>query len=438
MPRWECRLTSQRDDGAFTWKRVDADSPKGHLAPELVPTGAVVGSLILIEATTSMGHVEVHACHLIGPSGDVDESSTLSRNVAVEKYPPPIPDGLESGQLRWAVVRNPLEDPDSSGKIRPVVLVSSDASSWRVMGLTTKQSYSTGGRRVPIRNWTAVGLSGPGFLWGNRLTRITIDSVKGFLGWSDDHLADSIIELASGDLTPNEVEDLRTSAHLHSAPLITSRRHNSLDQPSLHLSVDSLASFFKRRRDVVIADLSDYFGSGRYTGRDFETYSAMSSRVWFDGNDIAAVMSLSVQLKPHIPSSIYALRDGCKIDFSTVHRDTPMWAMSPDRYEPGGLFADVWNLLIGVPDVGRTIASKLMASKFPHAIPIQDRDVAQLLGNPDQWWLGWYDVFQHKPFRTQLEAIRDEISLHHVSLLRIADVALWIEAQRQKSLGSPQ
>lgn len=372
MPRWECRLTSLRDDGAFTWKRLDAESPKGQLKPELVPAGAVVGSLVLIEATTSMGQIEVRSCQLIVDWTEPDHSTTAPPEVMERETPQVTPVNLEAGQVRWAVVRNPVENPDSSGKIRPVVLVSEDDSSWRVMGLTTKDTYSAGGRRVPIPNWLAVGLPGPGFLWGSKLTRITTESVKGFLGWSDDHLADSIIDLASGDLTPSEIEDLRTSARLHGVPSTTRPRYNPSTQTSLQLSVESLSGFFKRRRDVVIADLSDYFVSGRYTGRDFETYSALSDRVWFDGNDIAAVMALSIHVAPHVPSSLLALRGVAKIDLSVMRRDTPMWALSRDKYEPGGLLWAVWDHLIGIPDVGRTIASKLMASKFPHAIPIRD------------------------------------------------------------------
>jgi hypothetical protein len=381
-----------------------------------------------------MGQIEVHSCQLTGSSAEPDQSTTVLLEVVERETPQVSPVNLGAGQVRWAVVRNPLENPDSSGKIRPVVLLSADDTSWRVMGLTTKETYSTGGRRVPIQNWVTVGLPGPGFLWGNKLTRITTESVKGFLGWSDDHLADSIVALASSDLTPTEIEDLRTSARLHGVPSPARPRHNPSNQPSLQLSVDSLSGFFKRRRDVVIADLSDYFVSGRYTGRDFETYSALSDRVWFDGNDIAAVMTLSVQVTPHIPSSLVALRVVSNIDLSAMHRETPMWALSRDKYEPDGLFRSVWNRLIGIPDVGRTIASKLMASKFPHAIPIQDRDVAQLLGNPSEWWLGWHGVLQDKPFRTHLEGIREELSLHHVSLLRVADVALWMEARRRKTL----
>jgi hypothetical protein len=105
----------------------------------------------------------------------------------------------QPGELAIAHVRNPLENPDSKGKPRPVVLVRRDNSRWFVMGLTTRRTYSNGAPRTPVPNPLAVGLDGPGYLWGDRLTAISTMDVDRHVGWVDAELAATIIVQARLD-----------------------------------------------------------------------------------------------------------------------------------------------------------------------------------------------------------------------------------------------
>jgi hypothetical protein len=420
MSRWECRLTSQREDGCFTWKRVDAESPRGTLPIAMAPIGAAVGDVVVIEATHSMGRLEVIACEALGARPPEAPPQRESTPVVLPGYREPIE--LQPGQVRWADVRNPLENPDATGKIRPVVLVEGDSRTWRVMGLTTNDSYASGSPRVSIPDWYSVGLSGPGYLWGGKLTRITTESVHGFIGWSDEPLIEAIVSVAVADLSSGEIDGLRTSARLHQRQ---HPAHSTSVGRDIRLSASSLIEFLTTS-ETVKDDLIAYFRSGRYTGRDFEHFASIADPNWFDGNHVAAVMALSVAVRAHIRFDVQLV---------TLRRDDKIWDLPRHAYLPGSPLSELWKELVAIEDIASTIASKLLASRFRHAVPIWDRDVSRLLGGPREWWLGWYDAMQEHELRTTLEELRHDLDLGHVSLLRIADVALWMESQRRK--GSP-
>ena len=113
---------------------------------------------------------------------------------------------LEPGEVVLASVSNPVENPNSQGKIRPVVLIARRHSRWLVMGLTSKPTYADGTPRTPVPFPQAAGLHGPGYLWGHRPTAICVFEVRSHLGWVDPHLAAAIIEQAH--LAPEEAAGL--------------------------------------------------------------------------------------------------------------------------------------------------------------------------------------------------------------------------------------
>jgi len=121
---------------------------------------------------------------------------------------------IKIGQLRLARITNPREDPMSTGKVRPVVLVEPTTTGWLVMGLTTQPRYKTSGAmRVPVPNPLRVGLFGPGFLWGSRLTHVGTDSIHKWIGWIDAPLVRAITGLARVDHLA--VIELYLAADLH-------------------------------------------------------------------------------------------------------------------------------------------------------------------------------------------------------------------------------
>ena len=94
-----------------------------------------------------------------------------------------------AGNVVLACVYNPLENCKSRGKIRPVVLVEDDGGHWRVAGLTTSPRRQNGKPRVAIPNPFAVGLRGPGHLWGNRLQNVSKIDLDRTIGHADAALA---------------------------------------------------------------------------------------------------------------------------------------------------------------------------------------------------------------------------------------------------------
>lgn len=120
---------------------------------------------------------------------------------------------LQAGMVALASVSNPLENPNSRGKVRPVVLVERISGHWRVMGLTTRTRYNNGQPRVPVPNPGGVGLRGAGQLWGPRLTSVYALDIDRPIGWCDIALATAVADLAK---LPNHLRhELLTAAQLH-------------------------------------------------------------------------------------------------------------------------------------------------------------------------------------------------------------------------------
>lgn len=432
MSFWECVLTSRDNEGNYKWRRIDAAEPRGQLNIEMVPPGADIGTHVFIKATQSINGLVINECRLVTP---IEDKVPSDQNAATENQSPI--GEMVCGALYWSVVFNLNENPDSGGKKRPAVLVSTTGPHWRVMGLTTKTHYLDNVARQPIPDAKAVGLKSDGYLWGHKLTSITTDSIHEFIGYADEKLVEEIVSLAARDLTENEIDDLRTSARARArAGQQLNRAENStangFAKRHLSLTPESILQFLENSNEQIKSDLESYFLSGNYTGRHFESFSQMSNPCMFDGNDIAAVMSLSIKPYANIASDVYELATAKEFTFSPAERSNPMWERPLHDYDPESFFTKTYFALREIPNIGQTIASKLMASKFPHAIPIWDQDVSALLNNPEAWWHGWYDVMQSSKVRGQLSKLRTHIGQEGLSLLRVADVALWMEAQRNK------
>ena len=110
------------------------------------------------------------------------------------------------GNVVLASVFNPLENRNSRGKVRPVVLVEQDGGHWRVAGLTTNPRRQNGEPRVAIPNPLAVGLGGPGYLWGNRLHNVSKIDLDRTIGHADAALARLVADThVMGQVTRTQV-----------------------------------------------------------------------------------------------------------------------------------------------------------------------------------------------------------------------------------------
>lgn len=121
---------------------------------------------------------------------------------------------FRAGDIVVAGVRNPIENRNSKGKNRPFVLVRRVDGHWCGMGLTTSSHYANGAARVAIPDPAAAGLRGPGFLWGDRLTNVSVLDIHVVIGNIDPSLAEAVISLAG--LGSMDAAALRRAAFLTS------------------------------------------------------------------------------------------------------------------------------------------------------------------------------------------------------------------------------
>lgn len=87
----------------------------------------------------------------------------------------------EPGEVAWANVLNPLENRESTGKWRPVVIVASDGGCAHAIGLTSKPVRVTNGTRRPAIS--VPGLVSPSYIWSDKLVRVCRLDFGYHVGW---------------------------------------------------------------------------------------------------------------------------------------------------------------------------------------------------------------------------------------------------------------
>lgn len=188
------------------------------------------------------------------------------------------------------------------------------------------------------------------------------------------------------------------------------------------------------------AFLSDYFVERDYTGSHFESIGAQAgTEDVFTAADLYSVSTLSVEVPPR--AGIAMLGDEAP-EFNGLLEQVPnvaIGALSESEFEKHlGLDSkamELWDLLRrNRPgdikwDIGPTTASKILARKRPHLIPIEDSVVNRVidLGRGDSWRL-WWEAFHADGDNLEERAtkLRAEIGRPELSTLRVFDVMLWM------------
>jgi hypothetical protein len=211
---------------------------------------------------------------------------------------------------------------------------------------------------------------------------------------------------------------------------------------------DRLADqFVVERRKSNVHALTKYFGhrsSVAFDGSFFETYEQRNS----DANgiaaaDIVAVTLLSMEIRRQSRSGISTetvlllekLQPRINTLLSKIPENRELHTFT-DREFDKHLGAEspatrLFDLLRHDAKMHRVAAFKLLARKRPGLLPIKDSRTVRLLGNPPNWWKSWHHALTAEPtLAKELKAIRKEASksnrrISRLSLLRIADIALW-------------
>jgi hypothetical protein len=204
--------------------------------------------------------------------------------------------------------------------------------------------------------------------------------------------------------------------------------------------------------DKNLVRLKNYFGVDNETTHDgsyFESYEFDSKyENQIVSADLVAVTFLSMEMKRKSKSGISTAHaiaiesrsEEIKEILSEIPSGKELHTLSSSEFDQligeDSLGEKLWNLLRdkekGV-GMHRVATYKLIARKRPHLYPIRDSRTTKILGDQKNWWTCWYQALVDVPeIVDELKNLRSDISkdvskAKDVSLLRIADIALWQE-----------
>jgi hypothetical protein len=206
-----------------------------------------------------------------------------------------------------------------------------------------------------------------------------------------------------------------------------------------------LGPFLERADDGILEPqevVAHYVHSGHYTGGRFDTYGD-SPPDQVTGDDIVAVAMLAIPVEMRTTRGfrtrhLLALEDQTEAA-SRLLADLPdnrdLHTLKPGEYErllgPNSPAWKLYDLLrsIGVPKVARY---KLLARKRPRLLPISDSKVRDALNRTGNWWEAWWVTLRERPDLVNgLERIRLESGAPWLSLLRVADILVWMRPVRR-------
>lgn len=207
--------------------------------------------------------------------------------------------------------------------------------------------------------------------------------------------------------------------------------------------------------EKAIAHVRDYYradfrqGLPR-TGASFDQWAGGGDRAdvadQLTGDDFVAVSFLSVEVPP---MAAIGLMRGEKKNVDRLLSLIPTNVRMSDLDEKGyerhlGMDSpaqELWEVITrrnGVKwDIGSTTASKIMARKRPHLIPIVDRVIQDLVGF-GHYWHDWHKTLTDGTgLPERLDRIRRDSGIldlgYEPSLLRIMDIVLWQEGLAEKA-----
>lgn len=189
------------------------------------------------------------------------------------------------------------------------------------------------------------------------------------------------------------------------------------------------------RSDEAVRVLQRYFTPGRFTGAHFERFAGGGDRPSaadeFTADDLVAVTMLSVSVEGNAALEVLEHRRNRLRDLlRRIPTDVALADLPPDALGDDWVVRQAFSELRDVPKIGTTTATKLLARKRPHLVPIVDSViekelclVGKVLWAPLHTWLTAGDCANHR----HLLELRDEARLDPgISALRVFDVLTWM------------
>lgn len=175
--------------------------------------------------------------------------------------------------------------------------------------------------------------------------------------------------------------------------------------------------------------------TGRFTGAHFERFGGGGDQPAvadeFTAEDLVAVSMLSVQVVGRAALEVLLhRRNHLRELLRQVPTDLALADVDSERIVPEWPAWRVYTELRSIEDIGPTTASKLLARKRPHLVPVYDTVVAAELGLADgRLWrpLNEWLTADSRAHDAQLQRIRAAAGLGtDISLLRVLDVLAWM------------
>ncbi len=181
------------------------------------------------------------------------------------------------------------------------------------------------------------------------------------------------------------------------------------------------------------------YAAGGYTGAAFDIYGENDpTRITSD--DLIALSMLSIQIREQStsalrPSSILiidSLAGRIAELLGEVPADRDLHTLTESEFDrwlgPESPGDELYWLLRNEASIPRVAVHKLVARKRLSLMPIRDTVVQAALGQKaDPWWRPWWETLAGDPeVVARLGAIRQRSGAVHLSLLRVADIVVWM------------
>jgi hypothetical protein len=193
--------------------------------------------------------------------------------------------------------------------------------------------------------------------------------------------------------------------------------------------------------------LQEYFSPEApfYTGSRFESlesYNNPEDRI--TASDLYAVATLNTPIRRKAAMGILITEADELNGYLAQVTSRSLGSLSPDQFEehlgPDSAAAKLWDALRrrSKPtdekwNVGPTRASKIMARKRPHLIPINDRVIRRVIRKKpgqDDWRLWWEALSGDDQLEHRADSLRTAINQPKLSTLRVFDIVLWMSGTK--------
>ena len=178
------------------------------------------------------------------------------------------------------------------------------------------------------------------------------------------------------------------------------------------------------------------YGAARdvlFAGRYFDELPGNDPDAFTSG-DLAAASLLDVRFGPHAVLTLLQ-RGDCNKLLAEIPTDLTLWEAPDELLGRDGPAWALWDELRAIPGVGRTRASKLLARKRPHLMPILDKVIVKALSLEDvDAWRALRAALTPE-LRQRIDALAPaatEQGAETPTTLRLLDIATWMQKSQSR------